>query len=63
MQAAGAVVGPALGFLAASTSIATAMAVAGAVSTLGFVCFLPARRREQSRRADVESEARAPSQT
>jgi len=48
MQAGGAVVGPALGFLAAQTSIGTAMVVAGAVSTLGVVCFLPVRRRERS---------------
>ena len=45
MQAGGAVAGPLLGLLAAHTSIATAMVVAGAVSTVGFVCFLPAWRR------------------
>jgi predicted MFS family arabinose efflux permease len=48
MQAGGAVVGPLLGLLAARTSIATAMVVAGVVSTLGFVCFIPARRRERA---------------
>jgi predicted MFS family arabinose efflux permease len=45
MQAGGAVAGPLLGLLAAHTSIATAMVVAGAISTVGFVCFLPAWRR------------------
>ena len=48
MQSGGAVAGPLLGVLAAHTSIATAMVVAGAVSTLGFLCFIPARRRERS---------------
>jgi MFS family permease len=62
MQASGAVAGPALGFLAGRTSIAIAMVVAGAVSTLGFLCFLPARRRDKSLRADVENQAVAPSQ-
>jgi len=54
MQSGGAVAGPLLGLLAAHTSIATAMVFAGAVSTLGFVCFIPARRRERSGRAMVE---------
>jgi predicted MFS family arabinose efflux permease len=54
MQSGGAVAGPLLGLLAAHTSIATAMVVAGAVSTLGVVCFIPARRRERSGRAMVE---------
>jgi sugar phosphate permease len=45
MQAGGAVAGPLLGLLAAHTSIGTAMVVAGAVSTVGFVCFVPAWRR------------------
>lgn len=54
MQASGAVVGPLLGFLAAGTSIATAIVVAGAVSTLGFLCFLPARRRDRSTPVDAE---------
>jgi hypothetical protein len=62
MQASGAVAGPALGLLAGRTSIAIAMVVAGAVSTLGFLCFLPARRRDKSLRADVENQAVAPSQ-
>ncbi|HEY3535407.1 MAG TPA: MFS transporter [Pedococcus sp.] len=48
MQAGGAVAGPLLGQLAGRTSIATAMVVAGAVSMVGVVCFLPARRRERS---------------
>ncbi len=52
MQAGGAVVGPALGLLAAHTSIATAMVVAGAISAVGFVCFVPAWRRERTRAAD-----------
>ena len=47
MQGGGAIVGPLLGVLAARTSIGTAMVVAGLVSTVGFVCFLPARRRER----------------
>lgn len=46
MQGGGAVAGPLLGLLAARTTIGTAMVVAGAVSIVGFVCFLPARRRE-----------------
>jgi len=54
MQASGAVVGPLLGLLAAGTSIATAIVVAGAVSTLGFLCFLPARRRDRSTPVDAE---------
>jgi predicted MFS family arabinose efflux permease len=62
MQAGGAVVGPLLGLLAGQTSIATAMVVAGAVSSLGFVCFLPARRRARQRAADVKIDAVAPSQ-
>ncbi|NYG06302.1 putative MFS family arabinose efflux permease [Phycicoccus badiiscoriae] len=49
MQAGGAVAVPLLGVLAAHTSIPTAMVVAGAVSTIGFVCFLPAWRRERTR--------------
>jgi cyanate permease len=60
MQAGGAVAGPLLGVLAAHTSIATAMVVAGVVSTLGVVCFLPAWRR--SRRVDVEDTTAVPSQ-
>ena len=47
MQGGGAIVGPLLGVLAARTSIGTAMVVAGLVSTVGFICFLPARRRER----------------
>lgn len=63
MQAGGAISGPLLGLLATRTSIPTAMVVAGVVSTLGFVCFLPARRRErESSAADVETELPAPSQ-
>ncbi|GAB3448752.1 hypothetical protein GCM10027517_34150 [Phycicoccus ginsengisoli] len=62
MQAGGAVAGPALGLLAARTSIATAMVVAGAVSTLGVVCFLPVWRRERHRAADVEPVGSVPSQ-
>jgi predicted MFS family arabinose efflux permease len=61
MQAAGSVVGPLLGFLAAGTSIATAMVVAGVVSTLGFVCFLPAWRRQREQQVDVEDVQTAPS--
>lgn len=57
MQAGGAVVGPALGLLAARTSIGTAMVVAGAVSTLGFICFLPAWRKEKARAALQEPAA------
>lgn len=53
MQGGGAVVGPLLGVLAARTSISTAMVVAGVVSTVGFVCFLPARRRERERAIDL----------
>jgi predicted MFS family arabinose efflux permease len=52
MQAGGAVVGPLLGLLAAHTSIPTAMVVAGAVSTMGFVCFLPAWRRGRPESVD-----------
>jgi MFS family permease len=57
MQAGGAVVGPLLGLLAGRTSIATAMVVAGAVSSLGFVCFLPAGRRAKQLAADVQTRA------
>ena len=53
MQGGGSAVGPLLGLLAARTSISTAMVVAGLISTVGFVCFLPARRRD---RADAEVE-------
>ena len=52
MQAGGAVTGPLLGLLAAQTSIATAMVVAGAISTVGFVCFLPAWRRGRSQHVE-----------
>lgn len=62
MQAGGAVAGPALGMLAAHTSIATAMVVAGAVSTLGVVCFLPAWRRGRHPGVDVEDAPAVPSQ-
>jgi predicted MFS family arabinose efflux permease len=62
MQAGGAIAGPLLGVLAARTSISTAMVVAGVVSIAGFVCFLPARRREKSLPADVEDATVAPSQ-
>ena len=61
MQAGGAVAGPLLGLLAARTSIATAMVVAGAVSTLGVVCFLPAWRVRR-RGVDVEDAPAVPSQ-
>lgn len=61
MQAGGSIAGPLLGLLAARTSIATAMVVAGAVSTLGFICFLPAARRQRALAADVENEVAAPS--
>jgi MFS family permease len=54
MQSGGAVAGPLLGLLAAHTSIATAMVVAGAVSTMGFLCFIPAQRRERSGRVVAE---------
>ena len=54
MQAGGAATGPLLGLLAARTSIGSAMVVAGVVSTLGFVCFLPARRRERSARVRAQ---------
>jgi MFS family permease len=53
MQAGGALVGPALGLLAAHTSISTAMVVAGAISTLGFVCFVPAWRRGRTQSLEV----------
>ncbi|NNM45971.1 MFS transporter [Knoellia koreensis] len=62
MQAGGAIAGPLLGVLAARTSISTAMVVAGVISIVGFVCFLPARRREKSLPTDVEDTAVAPSQ-
>lgn len=52
MQGGGAIVGPLLGLLAARTSISTAMVVAGLVSTMGFVCFLPARRHERALKAE-----------
>ncbi|SDO56535.1 Predicted arabinose efflux permease, MFS family [Pedococcus dokdonensis] len=52
MQAGGAVVGPLLGLLAARTSIPTAMVVAGVVSTLGFVCFVPAWRHGRTTPVD-----------
>ncbi|OLP72663.1 hypothetical protein BJM39_31730 [Salmonella enterica subsp. enterica serovar Javiana] len=55
MQAGGAVAGPLLGLLAAHTSIATAMVVAGAVSILGVACFLPAWRRERARAGDRDA--------
>lgn len=57
MQGGGAIVGPLLGVLAARTSLGTAMVLAGVVSTIGFVCFLPARRHQ--RELDAEEEARA----
>jgi predicted MFS family arabinose efflux permease len=63
MQAGGAVAGPLLGLLAAHTSIATAMVVAGAISTLGFVCFLPAWRRGRTQpveELEVEDAATTP---
>ena len=44
MQVGGAVSGPLLGILAARTSLSTAIVVAGAVSILGVLCLLPARR-------------------
>lgn len=44
MQVGGAVAGPLLGLLAARTSLATAMVVAGAVSIVGVVCYVPALR-------------------
>jgi sugar phosphate permease len=57
MQAGGAVVGPLLGLLAAHTSISTAMVVAGTISTLGFVCFIPAWRRGRTQPLeDIEVE-------
>ena len=52
MQAGGAVAGPLLGLLAAHTSIATTMVVAGTISTVGFVCFLPAWRRGRTEPAE-----------
>ena len=62
MQAGGAVAGPLLGLLAAHTSIATAMVVAGAISTMGFVCFIPAwrRGRTQPRRGAAQSRTPPP---
>jgi MFS family permease len=44
-----AVAGPLLGALADRTSISTAMVTAGALSILGAVFYLPARRRERER--------------
>jgi predicted MFS family arabinose efflux permease len=44
-----AVAGPLLGVLADGTSLATAMVTAGALSTLGAFCYLPARRAERTR--------------
>jgi len=55
MQAGGAVTGPLLGLLAARTSISTAMVVAGVVSIVGFVCFLPARGRERALQASADA--------
>jgi MFS family permease len=55
MQAGGAVTGPLLGLLAARTSISTAMVVAGVVSIVGFVCFLPARGRERALKASADA--------
>ncbi|KGN33716.1 MFS transporter [Knoellia sinensis KCTC 19936] len=63
MQAGGAIAGPMLGLLAARTSISTAMIVAGVVSTLGFACFLPARRRERSSTERVANAEVTPTQT
>ena len=56
MQAGGAVAGPLLGLLAGHTSIATAMVVAGAISTVGFVCFIPAWRRGRAEPVDLAVE-------
>ena len=44
-----AIAGPLLGVLADSTSLATAMVTAGAMSILGAFCYLPARRAEKTR--------------
>jgi predicted MFS family arabinose efflux permease len=62
MQSGGAVAGPLLGLLAAHTSIATAMVVAGAVSTLGFLCFIPAARRQRQLVTGATTEAAARTQ-
>lgn len=54
MQVGGAVAGPLLGLLAAHTSLGTAMVVAGAVSILGVLCYLPALQRDRGdRRVDA----------
>ena len=60
MQAGGAIVGPLLGLLAAQTSISTAMVVAGTVSTLGFVCFIPAWRRGRTQPAEELEDVQDP---
>lgn len=59
MFAGGAVAGPAIGWLAQTTSVQTAMVAAGLVSVLGAVLYLPALRHEQGRGrglADGEAE-------
>lgn len=47
MQAGGAAAAPAIGWLAATTSVQTAMVAAGLVSVLGAFLYLPALRRER----------------
>jgi len=49
MFAGGAIAAPAIGWLAQTTSLQTAMVVAGLVSTLGAFLYLPALRHERQR--------------
>ncbi|KGN43073.1 MFS transporter [Knoellia aerolata] len=48
MQAGGAVAAPTIGWLAATTSVQTAMVAAGLVSVLGAFLYLPALRQERA---------------
>ncbi|MFC7489712.1 MULTISPECIES: MFS transporter [unclassified Knoellia] len=60
MQAGGAVAAPALGWLAATTSVQTAMVVAGLVSVFGAFLYLPALRHERGRGVDPAEGDAAP---
>ena len=62
MQAGGSVAAPTLGVLAATTSVQTAMVVAGLVSILGAFLYLPALRGERSRVLGAGDPEVAPSQ-
>ena len=48
MQAGGAVAAPTIGWLAATTSVQTAMVAAGLVSVIGAALYLPGLRRERA---------------